>query len=193
MLARVHSNFFSLPSTVTKQVIMIVPWSFQWAITNISSELIDSASNLMLDVELANKQVKPVKGPVTLHILNLPSSVNWEVGLIISFMCFIIPSFVFHYSSVMQNLNWGSQTWGSSTCIVDLNWYYRPNYHLPSFSFLNKCIQFVVLLSYKRVFLLKVMLSWTIIRVSYVNNVATVLTWPASGYTLELGVNGLYS
>ncbi|KAL5253356.1 hypothetical protein ACHWQZ_G013214 [Mnemiopsis leidyi] len=41
-------------------------------------ELIDSASNLMLDVELANKQVKPVKGPVTLHILNLPSSVNWE-------------------------------------------------------------------------------------------------------------------
>ena len=41
--------------------------------------MLDNSNNLMLDVELANKQVKPNKGPVTLHILNLPSTVNWEV------------------------------------------------------------------------------------------------------------------
>ena len=41
--------------------------------------MIDTSNNLMLDVELANKQVKPVKGPVTLHLLNLPGNVNWEV------------------------------------------------------------------------------------------------------------------
>ena len=43
----------------------------------------DGSNDVMsLDVELANKQVEPVKGPVTLHLLNLPGNVNWEVSLI---------------------------------------------------------------------------------------------------------------
>ena len=49
---------------------------------NIISDMIDTSNNLILDVEpvLANKQVKPVKGPVTLHLLNLPGNVNCKLG-----------------------------------------------------------------------------------------------------------------
>ena len=40
----------------------------------------DNPDNLMLHVELVNKQVKPTQGPVILHLLNLPGMVDWTVG-----------------------------------------------------------------------------------------------------------------